>query len=268
MTAETTTRPDQKAIEWQEMLQVALEAPGSVGNEYSRFHNYSFLNQMLLLSQGCPIEPIATFNRWKELDRHVVKGAKAFEIVRPITVTAKDQLDEQGQPKRFTKFKRVKAIFPVSMTAGEDLPPAEVPDWDAERALGALAITRVPFALFDGNVAGYSTDRQVAINPAAVHPTKTLLHEVAHIVGGHTAPDRIGEYQKHRGRFELEAEAPAYLVSKELQIATPEEDTSSRGYIQHWMRGQRPTDESIRTIFKSTQAILSAGRLAVEAAEA
>lgn len=258
------TDSERRQLDWQSLLDTALTMPGSVGNEYNRFHNYSWGNLVLLWSQGVAPQPVATYKKWQELGRQVLRGAKAREIIRPITVKSKDQVDDQGNPKTYTRFKPVRCLFPLSETTGADLPPVEIPDWDADRALSNLNITRVPFADFDGNTAGYSVGRNLAINPVAAHPTKTLLHEMAHIVGGHTAPERVGEYRQHRGRFELEAEAPAYLVSKELAIDDPAADASSRGYIQGWLRGEPASDESVRLIFKSTTTILAAGRLAVE----
>jgi hypothetical protein len=34
-------------------------------------------------------EPVATYKRWQAIGRQVLKGSKAAEIVRPITITRK-----------------------------------------------------------------------------------------------------------------------------------------------------------------------------------
>ena len=47
------------------------------------------MNQILLLMQGVR-EPVATYERWRSIGRQVLKGSKAAEIVRPITVTRKN----------------------------------------------------------------------------------------------------------------------------------------------------------------------------------
>ena len=39
-------------IDWRATLTEALNAPGSLGNTYTRFYNYSFLNQIRLMMQG------------------------------------------------------------------------------------------------------------------------------------------------------------------------------------------------------------------------
>jgi len=54
--------PDQRAIDWAKIIDTALTAPGNVGTTYSRFYEYSFLNQMYLLMQGVQ-EPVATYKR-------------------------------------------------------------------------------------------------------------------------------------------------------------------------------------------------------------
>ncbi len=41
--------------------------------------------------------------------------------------------------------------------------------------------------------------------------------------------------------------------------------TRSRGYIQDWLRGERPPDKAIRQVFAVTDQILMAGRVAVAA---
>lgn len=37
-----------RAIDWQGLIDEALTAPGSIGNTYNRFYEYSFLNQIYL----------------------------------------------------------------------------------------------------------------------------------------------------------------------------------------------------------------------------
>jgi hypothetical protein len=44
-------------------------------------------------------------------------------------------------------------------------------EWDAEQALAALSIERLPFDKTDGNVQGFARETQVAINPVAQPPT-------------------------------------------------------------------------------------------------
>jgi hypothetical protein len=108
--------PERRDLDWQTLIETALTAPGSIGNTYSRFHQYSFLNNLLLLMQGVE-GPVATYDRWRSVGRQVLKGSKAAEIVRPITIAKKN---EDGEVESsFTRFKFVKCIFGYNQTEGE-----------------------------------------------------------------------------------------------------------------------------------------------------
>lgn len=248
------------------MLEEALTVPGNLHGAFSRFHQYSTGNCILLSMQGAE-GPVATYKRWQQLGRQVVRGAKAMEIIRPITV--RKQAENDGdEPETFTRFKLVKCIFDYKDTKGDELPPVEVPQWSIDAALEKLDIKRVPFEELNGNVGGYSFDRNIAINPVVPYQLKAELHETAHIVSGHTTKENAKEYSAHRGIFEFEAETPAYILSHELGVSTPEQDDVSRAYIQIWMKSLRPPGTSIRKVFKTADAIYQAGRLAIAGEEA
>jgi hypothetical protein len=247
--------------DWNELLEAALDIPGNVGNTYRRLYDYSMGNLAFLLAQGVTPQPVASYDRWKQVDRHVKRGAKARYILRPITVKLKDELDDEGNPKSLQTFKAVKSVFPLEDTEGEPLPPPlELPIWSQERCLGNMAIKLVEFANFYGNAQGYSAVGEIAINPIAVRPEATLFHELGHHACKHLERS-IEEYGMHRGVFEFEAEGTAHLVMKELDRLTPEVANKQRGYMQSWTKGAvKPSNASVRTIFKATDKILRSGR--------
>lgn len=259
-TLSPTTSPmtiDSKSeIRWAELLESAMTAPGRMGDTYSRFYNYSFGNQILLWSQGVT-EPVNTYDRWKKMKRLPQKGLTKYYVMVPIPIK---KTDENGEEKvAFVKFKYVKALIKLSETIGEDLPEVEIPDWSVKTALAALDIEEVDFDHNDGNTQGYSNGRKVAINPVAVYPIKTMIHEIAHIVLGHT--DSMEEYKDHRGVCEFQAEAVAYLVMHELGMDDHMDPAESRAYIQNWLGGSdRPADAKIRQVFSTVEKILKAGR--------
>ena len=276
----TTKRTSRKAgpakesslaeIDWAATLVEALEAPGAIGTTYTRFYNYSFLNQIRLMMQGV-FEPVATFKRWKELGFQVQRGSKAKTVLAPVLITKKDKetgqpvLDKNGNTQRIlVGFKDSRTVFGFSDTDGEELPPIDVPGWDFEKALAALKVSREKFAHTDGNTQGYSYEsdksgKVLAINPAAAYPIKTSLHELAHLVLGHCKGLDEGNPVCERHIAEVQAEAVAYLVSKELELIdwNPAE---SRNYIQTWLQGDEVEDKAISQIFASVQKILVAGR--------
>lgn len=243
-----------------EIFEALLNMPGSFGDTYSRFHPYSLRNLGFLALQGCPPEPLGTFKKWQELGGHVKKGSSAYSILRPILVRKKD---EDGEPtdERFTRFKVVKALFPLSMTSGAELPPYEPPNWSKTTALDNLDIQEVPFENYDGNVAGYSYQRNIAINPLAKYPFKTTLHEIAHIELGHTAQSMEDHKSEHRGLREFEAESTAVFTIRKIGGLALEryDESASRAYIQHWMKEDKPSDTSVKRIFKTSDAIHKAG---------
>ena len=149
-----------------------------------------------------------------------------------------------------------RSIFTLSDTEGTELPPSQLPEWDAETALRQLHIRQVPFTELNANIQGYSRGREVAVNRVAVNPMKTLMHEIGHIVLGHTVPEGYKEYVEHRGLKEFEAEATAYLTLNELDRLDEQTATVSRGYIRDWLRNTRPPDTAIRRVFNATDQIL------------
>lgn len=256
--------PQQREIDWAKIIETALTAPGHVGNVYNRFYSYSFLNQMYLRMQGVA-EPVATMRRWNALGRTVLAGSKAKEVIVPIF--ARKPKEGEDEEAAIIGFKAVRRIFTLSQTKGEELPTVQLPEWDVDAALAKLNITKVPFRKNDANIQGYARGREIALNPFAAHPAKTLMHEIGHVVLGHTLPETITEYETHRGIMEFQAEATAHLTMNELGQLTDEMATHSRGYIQDWLEGERPPDKAIREVFSATDAILKAGRLAISSPE-
>jgi hypothetical protein len=241
--------PERRDLDWQALIETALTAPGHLSDSFNRFYSYSFMNQILLLIQGVQ-EPVATYQRWSAMERQVLKGSKAAEIVRPITIAKKN--DDGEVESSFTRFKFVRCIFGYNQTEGEELPPADTPGWDLATALGELNIKRVPFRELNGNVQGFSWGRNIAINPVATDPLGTMYHELGHVVLGHTEPDKAAQYALHRGVYEFQAEATSYLTMHELDVMGEEQASESRAYIQGWIRDERPSDLAVRQVFSAT----------------
>lgn len=252
--------PEQTNINWAELMEEALTAPGHMGNVYNRFHEYSLTNRLLFLSQGVR-EPVASYKRWQSLGRHVLRGAQAKQVIVPIIIKDRDRPEDEAPDERLVGFKLVRGVFSLSDTDGPDLPPVRLPQWDLACALARLAIRRVPFQQLNGNVQGYAVGRDIAINPVAAHPDKTTFHELGHVVLGHTVASSLGEYATHHGIMEFQAESTAYLSMHELGRLDDETAAHSRGYIQHWLHNERPSDRAIRLVFAATDQILRAGRV-------
>lgn len=216
-------------------------------------------------------EPVASFSRWKSLGRHVLRGARAKEVIVPVIINEAPPEDEPIDEKRervakLIGFKVVRAVFTLSDTDGPKPPPVELPGWDVQTALAKLGMRQVPFDETNGNIQGYSHGTEIAINPVAVRPAKMLMHELGHVVLGHTLPHAYEDYAIHRGVKEFQAEAVAYLTMNELGQLDEESAVASRGYIQHWLANEQPPDKAIQQVFTAADRILRAGRLEPESA--
>src|ERR1700730_4830737 len=184
---------------WSALLVEAVNKPGLIMDAYSAFHSYSVGNQILAMIQcqlrGLEPGPINTFAGWQALGRSVKRGERALILCMPITRKVRDEQDtnngdsdgENGE-RKYTSFMHKARWFVISQTIGDEFTPPRLPEWEAARALAALDIEQIVFTDPDGNCQGYATrKRQIAINPVAQLPTKTLFHEAAHVVLGHIA---------------------------------------------------------------------------------
>src|SRR5438067_4836255 len=99
-------------IQFRQLFEEAVSKPGTLMQAYSLFWNYSLGNQILALIQAnqrdIPLGPIASFNRWKELGRHVKRGQKAIELCMPVTCkrTVKEQGPYGNEAETEVAFKR------------------------------------------------------------------------------------------------------------------------------------------------------------------
>src|SRR5436309_12599671 len=129
-------------IQFRQLLDEAVSKPGSLMQAYSLFWNYSLGNQILALFQanrrGIALGPIASFNRWKELGRHVKRGEKAIELCMPITMKRKaTETGADGQDSEteiaFTRFVYKRNWFMLSQTDGAPYQAPTIPTWDRTR---------------------------------------------------------------------------------------------------------------------------------------
>jgi len=256
---------------WSALLVEAVNKPGTIMKAYSAFWNYSVGNQILALIQcqlrGIQPGPINTFPKWQTLGRVVKRGEKALTLCMPLT--RKRRNDESGdsegqrEEQTFTTFVHKARWFVISQTYGNELGPVTIPEWDAERALKTLCIERIAFDKTDGNCQGFARGSQIAINPVAQLPHKTLFHEMAHVLLHTFEGDFTDTEQTPRNLREVEAESVALLCCEALNL---EGADYARGYIQHWLYegigydADAIPEKSAQKIFRAADQILRAGR--------
>jgi len=249
---------------WQMLLVDAVQKPGRISAAYSAFHNYSIGNALEALWQctvrGIEPGPINTYIGWQQLGRHVRKGEKAISLWMPVTCKGKrrDPETDEDIDFTFTRFIYKPHWFVLSQTEGKELEYPQIPGFDLESALAGLKISRIPFDLTDGNCQGFAREHSIAVNPVAALPLKTSFHEAAHVLLGHTETSPFSDYDTPpRNIREVEAEAVALIGCESL--GSPGADYS-RGYIQHYLRGNEIPEKSAQRIFSAAAQILKAGQ--------
>jgi len=211
------------------------------------FHQYSIGN-LLLIMQQCPhARAVAGFRQWQARGRQVRKGERAIRIFgfSQKKITEEDAHGEEAE-RRIPRFP-VLSVFDVSQTDAIDgVEDVElVHDLTGATDHGVMDALTVFLAAegwtvarerLDGEKKGYArpSDRSVVVevDVAPEQAAKTLIHETAHVVLGHT--DDLAGYQEHRGVMETEAESVAYVVAGMLGFDT---SAYSIGYIAGWADG-------------------------------
>ena len=268
--------------DWSALLIDAVQQPGVISSAYSRVWNFSVGNQLLAwiqcIRRGLELGPIHTYQGWKRLGRCVKKGEKAITLCMPVNIkgphpqsskhhNVATNMIESGPlagdgaerpPARVTLFVYKPHWFVLSQTEGTTYIPVSTPAWDERTALYQLSIDRVPFCHPDGNTQGYAVQRQVAVSPIAFLPHRTLFHEIAHVMLGHTEELMRLDDSEHTAKNlrEVEAECVALICGESLDLPGIE---FSRGYVQHWLAGESISDKSAHRIFKAADRILKAG---------
>ncbi len=267
---ERQTKTSADIPKWSALLVEAVNKPGLIMKAYSAFHSYSLGNQLLALVQcqmrGLHPGPINTFPKWKDLGRHVKRGERALTLCMPITCKRRNNTDddESDGEGTFTSFVYRARWFVMAQTEGADLQPQVTPEWDTKRALAALDVEMIPFDSIDGNCQGFARKRQIAINPVAQLPHKTLFHEMAHVTIGHTLESDFADTENTpRNLREVEAEAVALLCCEALGLSGVD---YCRGYLQNWLYqgigydANAIPEKSAQKVFRAADQIIRAGR--------
>lgn len=223
----------------------------------SMFHNYSFNNVMLIVSQRPDATRVAGLKTWNKMRRRIITGQKGISIFRPKNVKQKDKngddvLDDAGKPKTVCIGVSSTTVYDVSQTSGDPLPDVDMsmelsedpPDGytdDLEAAIRAQGYD-VRYEKIAGGAYGYtrsSHGTQVVVIDEGSGPgtrATTLAHELGHIMCGHLGDDRKGDYHTghdgKRGSMEVEAESFAYTLSRINGMRTHIEPASK--YIAGW----------------------------------
>ena len=259
----TATRPDKlqeahdrltQAIEsivsgedWQWMLKVA-----------SKFHSYSFNNQLMIFMQKPDATLVAGFNKWKSMNRIVRKGQKGIAIFAPCRyrVDVVSQVTERSsplasasapdndKPKMQLRGFRIVHVFDISQTDGEPIEDLEalrptLLDGDAPEGIWDALVSQAKDAGFQvirrqkGNENGYcdfvKKEIAVRLDVSSAQAIKTLVHELGHALLHGDKEKRSREIQ------EVEVESVAYMVCDAIGLDTSD---YSFTYVARWSDGE------------------------------
>lgn len=219
----------------------------------SRFHQFSWRNTALIMSQRPDATRVMGLRQWNQLGRVVNKGERGLDIFAPIF--------PPGIPKERQKDARPAAFIPVKVydvlqTNGKSLPEFDVPVLEGDEggqlygSLGALAnlegvrVMEIPnFA--DGSMGFYAPDHKLigirthnddGTEIAQLQRTKTMAHEVAHhfdLSDRARSPDAP---QRDQAGTEGIAEASAYVVLSHFGL---DSGVRSFPYIAQWTHNKR-----------------------------
>lgn len=212
-------------------------------DQSARFHNYSANNVLLIMLQsGGTATRVAGYKKWLEFGRQVRKGETGLSILRPLSYK---KVEDDGTESYGIRGFGITYVFDVSQTDGEPLAEDLIRPTLLDGNGGTDLFEQLTAQVRD---LGYVIERgecggpngyvdyakklvRVRADVTQLQATKTLAHELAHIVLGHCED---GRYTECRGQREVEAESVAYLV---LDAAGMSSDDYTFAYVAGWAKG-------------------------------
>lgn len=249
----------------------------------SRFTSYSLNNTLLIAMQKPDATAVAGYGTWKQLNRHVVLGAKAIKILAPCPYKKKVEAEiadadgniiigKDGKPiteqteKVLMGFK-IANVFDYSQTEGEPLPElahklvGTVEGYtDFIQALKQFSPVPIEFKTVEGSANGYYhlIDKNIIIDVgmSEMMNCKTAIHEITHALLHDQDSGLEKDALPDKQTKEVQAESVAFTVCQYYGLDTAD---YSFGYIAGWSSG-RDTKElkaSLEVIRQTAQTIIS-----------
>ena len=209
-------------------------------------NKWSIGNHILMWVFG-RTDAAATFLQWKNLNRSVVKGAKAFSIFSPITCKIKKKKDDGTEEERvIVKGFRPVPVFRIEDTVGEDLKtsdytPPEMPP--LYKAAENLAI-RVYWRPMSQAAYGYYRPGDNSITLSSTDYV-VWFHELAHAVR-----EKLADTNADPNREEIIAETTASVLM-EMQFGDHSYQQQAYEFIKHYC-----TDKSPEFVMKTVMGVL------------
>lgn len=256
---------------------------------FSKFHNYSYNNRILIYIQRPDATRVASYAKWKEKSRQVKKGAKGISIFVPIIknkeVSKEDddainavEFDGDNQETKEIKKSlvgyRIGVVFDISDTEAVG-PEGEIPDapqWWGENTPSETADElfgyvsemakdmgiKITTEQATGGERGYAAGDHINISSGVegVGRLSTMIHEVAHELM-HFRKNSIfyqGEtLDLTKELMELQAESVSYVVLKHYDLPATHHST----YLALWKANKDVIEANLAVISKVSQFIIT-----------
>jgi len=247
---------------------------------FSKFHNYSYYNRMLIFIQRPNATKVASYKTWQSKFRQVNKGAKAITVLAPIiSKTQKQDGEEDNDDFKLTRDTDIKGYRAVNVFDIADTSPVdergEVPDtpqwWGentpsetADMLYGAVVEVAADLGIkvtqsdAKGGEKGFSAGDHINISSdvSGAGRLSTMIHEIAHELM-HWKKSSIYYIDNGGGKEsyalgELQAESVSYVVLKHYGIPVTHHAT----YLALWKANKEKIQSNLEIISKVSQFII------------
>jgi len=221
----------------------------------SKFHKYSFHNQMLIMIQNPDATLVAGYKAWQKMGRQVQKGEKSIRILAPGQSKRIETDDNGDETEKMVRYFFSVSVFDISQTDGDPLP---IPDHrvsdDSWRPFldGLLSLCKdkgiaVDFTKLGWGVGGVSSGGKIEINGdnTVNEQVGTTIHEIAHEIL-HRQNREISSEQR-----EIEAESVTHVVLTHFGL-----ESKSAVYIASWNGDHEKMMASMQSISKAVKEIV------------
>lgn len=222
----------------------------------AQFHDYSWGNILLILTQRPSATRVAGFHTWRKLGRFVKRGEKGIAIIAPV-VYKRDPAD--GSDDKGIRGFRAVYVFDVQQTDGQPLPEISEATGDPGACfdrLSALVATKgiaLEYLPDLGGALGSSSNGTIRVKtdlpPAAKF--SVIVHELAHEMLHWGDAERPAD----KSTRELEAEAVAFICGHAVGL---EALSASADYIQLYRGNAESLSASLDRITRAATEILKA----------
>jgi hypothetical protein len=251
---------------------------------FSRFHNYSLYNTLMIWVQKRDATKVAGMRKWREKNRGIKKGAKAIFIWVPVSSPKRGETDEGSPdevdttatqaPRRFTSRFILGKVFDISdtyaLTAAGDIP--DTPQWFSDNQPSEIAdelVTRLEeFASTLGitlsreqstrGEQGFSRGEHINLSSdvRGVGAASVLVHELAHelLHWKKSSPFYTDDPEmSSREIKELQAESVSYVVLRHYGLPVQHHPT----YLALWKANKEKIKANLNIITKCANYIIS-----------